>query len=383
MNALSMDELKSLVEKRSGPFVTISLPTQRAGVETRQNPIRFRKLLHSAEESLIAGGLKPVDTQLLLAPARKLLEDPLYWQHQDEGLAVYIAPGFLRHYKLPVKPDERVVVADRFHIKPILNMLSGERRFHILAISQNRVRLLKAHPGGAREVEFKGVPASLDEAMKYDLTEKQLQFRTLTNTRPGKGDAVFYGLGAPSDLTKERILQYFHQIDNGLCRLLRDQRTPLVFAGVDYLFPMYREVNTYDGLMDRAISGNPDGMGPDELHKRAWAIVQPHFEKTRLEAADNYHKLAGTPRVSNKISQVAPAAHQGRVEVLFVQTGALAWGSYAPEVGAMHEYETHQPGSEDMLDFAAVHTLLNGGTVYALDGPQMPNGSSVAAVFRY
>ncbi|MCL4506882.1 MAG: hypothetical protein M1434_11775 [Chloroflexi bacterium] len=383
MNTLSTDELKSLVEKRSGPFVSISLPTLHAGVETRQNPIRFRKLLRNAEEQLIAAGSRPVDTQLLLSPARKLLEDPLFWQHQDEGLAVFIAPGFFRHYEMPAKPEELVVVGDRFHIKPVLHMLSGERRFHILAISQNRVRLLDAQPGGAREVELKGVPGSLDEAMKYDLSEKQLQFRTVTNTRPGKGDAVFYGLGAPSDLTKERILRYLHQIDDGLCKQIKDQRAPLVFAGVEYLFPMYKEVNTYARLMEQAISGNPDDMGAVEFHKRAWTIVQPFFEKAKLEAADFYRQLAGTPRASNQISRVAPAAHQGRVEVLFVQTGAMAWGSYAPEIGAMHEYETPQPGSEDMLDFAAVHTLLNGGTVYAVDSQHMPNGSSVAAIFRY
>ena len=383
MNTLSTDELKSLVEERTGPLVSISMPTEHAGVETRQNPIRFKKLLRDAEERLIAYGLRASEALRLVEPARKMLEDPLFWQHQADGLAVFISPKLFRHYQLPAKPEELVVVGERFHVKPILHMLTANRRFYILAISQNKVRLLSATQHGAQEVELKGAPESLADALKYDQTEKQVQFRTLTNTRPGKGDAVFYGLGGATDLTKEHILRYFHGVDGSLRKQLKDTRAPLVFAGVDFLFPMYKEVNTYPQLMADAITGNPDELGPDELHRRAWAIVQPVFDKDLVEAANYYRQLANTPRASHRISQVAPAAYQGRVDTLFVQMGVQAWGTYAPEVGAVHEYDEPQPGSEDMLDFAAVHTLLHGGAVYAVERERMPNGSSIAAVFRF
>ena len=131
---------------------------------------------------------------------------------------------------------------------------------------------------------------------------------------------------------------------------LKDQRAPLLFAGVDYLFPIYKEVNTYPQLMDEQIAGNPEELGPDVLHKRAWTIVQPFFDKEQHTAADYYRQMASTPRASHKINQVVPAAYHGRVDVLFVQMGVQHWGTFAPEVGAMHEYEEAQPGSEDMLD---------------------------------
>lgn len=38
---------------------------------------------------------------------------------------------------------------------------------------------------------------------------------------------------------------------------------------------------------------------------------------------------------------------------------------------------------EDMLDFAAIHTLLNGGTVYAVEPDQMPDKVQAAAIFRF
>jgi len=35
------------------------------------------------------------------------------------------------------------------------------------------------------------------------------------------------------------------------------------------------------------------------------------------------------------------------------------------------------------MDFAAIHTLLNGGTVYAVEPKAVPGDAPLAAVFRY
>jgi hypothetical protein len=42
-----------------------------------------------------------------------------------------------------------------------------------------------------------------------------------------------------------------------------------------------------------------------------------------------------------------------------------------------------EPGDEDLLDLAAVHTFLNGGMVYAVEPEQMPSYATLAALFRY
>jgi hypothetical protein len=38
---------------------------------------------------------------------------------------------------------------------------------------------------------------------------------------------------------------------------------------------------------------------------------------------------------------------------------------------------------EDLLDFAAVHTFINGGMVYVVAPDSVPGGQHAAAVFRY
>ncbi len=378
MDTLTTDELKSLVEARTGPFVSISLPIERVGPETRQNPIRLKRLLRNAEDRLIAGGLRTAEAQQLTEPARKLLDDALFWQRQSESLVVYVSPLLFRYFRLPCKLNEMVFVGERLYIKPVVRALTRQHKFFILALSQNKVRLVGATQFTAQEVQLKGTPANMADTLKYEQPEKQLQYRTV----PG-GNAIFHGQGAQTDITKDHVLRYCHQVDDGLRKTLANEHAPLVFAGVESLFSVYREVNRYPYLVGEPLTGNPDLLGLDELRKRAWEVIRESFDQEQHSAAERYRQLAKTARASHQITQVAPAAYQGRVEVLFVQTDAQHWGAFAPEISAIHEFDQPQLGSEDMLDFAAVHTLLHGGTVYSVEQAQMPNGSIVAALFRY
>lgn len=194
---------------------------------------------------------------------------------------------------------------------------------------------------------------------------------------------MFHGHGVGIDDTKGNILRYFNQIDHGLHELLRGERPPIVLAGVEYLFPIYREANTFLHLMDDGIVGNPEGVKAEELHKKAWNIVEPYFLKAQQDAAIQYKQFAGSERTSNDVKEIVPAAHNGRVDLLFVAVGIQQWGTFDSDTLAVHLHSDPEPGDEDLLDFSAIQTLLNGGTVYTVAPQKVPCDAPLAAVFRY
>lgn len=384
MIALSRDELKALSVKRSGACVSIFMPAHPSGAEARQDPIRFRNLLRDAEHRLLADGMRLPAAKQLLAPAVSLMEDTYFWQRPGDGLALFVAPDALLNYRLPLAFEELVVIGHRFHIKPLVPLLIGDERFYVLALSLNGVKLFQATRYSISEVEVSNMPAGMAEALKYDEPEKQIRFRAAAPVGAGRMAAMFYSSGDGVDDAKQRIVQYFHQVDDSLRPMLGDERAPLVLAGVDYLLPIYREANKYSHLMSEGITGNPDDLGNNELHRRAWAILQPHFQKRQVEADMQYRQLAGGRRASKQLRAVVHAAYHGRVSVLFVAARAQQWGTFDPETDAVHvRLDEMKPGDEDLLDFAAIHTLLNGGTVYAVEPEQMPDDTPLAAVFRY
>ncbi len=389
MTVLTRDDLRTLSRKHNGLCVSIYMPTHRAGREVQQDPIRLKNLLGNALDRMVTGGVRAPEARELLKPAEMLLHNGLFWQHQSDGLALFVSPEMFHHYRLPFDFEELVIVTDRFHIKPLLPLLSGDGRFYVLALSQNEVRLLQGTRYSVSEVDLEDVPESLAEALRYNDPEKRLQFHTGTRTPGSKGErpAIFHGQGvASADDPKDYILRYFHQVDEGLHGLLlRGEEVPLVLAGVDYLLPLYKEANSYPHLVDEGIEGNPEAMSAEELHEHAWAIVHPLFLSARKEAAALYRQLAGagSEQASSDRKEIIPAAYHGRVDTLFVAVGLQQWGAFDPETNAVHLHERAEPGDEDLLDFAAIHTLSNGGSVHAVEPEKVPDDAPLAAVFRY
>jgi hypothetical protein len=385
MDVLSKAALKALSEKHIGPHVSLYAPTHRAGPETQQDPIRLKNLVKEAGERLVAGGLRAPDAKELLRPAEQLVQDGLFWRHQSDGLAIFLSSDFNRYYRLPLEFEELVVVAERFHVKPLLPLLSGDGRFYILALSQDKVRLLRGSRDRVSDVELEGVPSSLAEALRLNDPERQLQFHTATGPSGGKGSraAAFHGHGGVVQDDKVDILRYFHKVDDGLRKLLAGEQAPLMLAGVDYLLPLYREANTYPHLIEAGIEGNPDNLSAEELHQQAWAIVQPRFLEERIEAAKRFRQFADTDQASDDLAEVVPAAYHGRVETLFVALDLQQWGTFDPATNEVQLHQDTKPGDQDLLDSAAVQTLLNGGSVYAVEPEQMPVEAPLAALLRY
>jgi hypothetical protein len=135
--------------------------------------------------------------------------------------------------------------------------------------------------------------------------------------------------------------------------------------------------------MDQSVTGNPEALGPEELREKAWAIVEPRFQQSRRDAVDEYRQLTASGQASRDLGIVAQAAHQGRVETLFVRSGVQKWGKFDSAAQEVKTHEKAEPGDEDLYDFAAVQTLSQGGRVFVMDSEEMPDDAAIAAVFRF
>ena len=380
MNVLTRNNLKLLMETHRGLCVSIFMPMHRSGAETQQDPIRFKNLLREAEERLIARGLPAPQAKELLESAQKLLQGDLFRHHQSDGLAMFLSPGVFRTYLLPFVFKELVIVTDRFHIRPLLPLLSGDGRYYILALSQNKVRLLQGTHYSVNEVSLADVPKNLAETLRDDDSWKDLRMHSAISGGQGTFSSVTHGSEVDS---RENIKRYFRRIDKGLHELVRDERVPLVLAGVDYLHPIYKEVNTYPHLMEAGVGGNPERLSAKELHSQAWTVVRPYFQKAQQEAVDRYKEFAGSERASNRVRKIILAASHGQIELLFVVPDFQQWGTFDPSTDEIHLHKKEKTGDQDLLEFTAIQTLLNGGTVYAVETEKMPDTGSLAAVFRY
>jgi hypothetical protein len=220
------------------------------------------------------------------------------------------------------------------------------------------------------------------EALGYD-EEPSLLFRSVPQVSSPRGGTMFHGRSGGVESEKEHIWHYFQILKDSLHPYLGNENIPLVFAGVDYLFPMFRLVDVYRNTLSETIEGNPDTLDSQELLKRARQIVSPYFQKEQRKAIDRYRDLLKGQLTSDRLEKVVPGAIAGKVDTLFVDTERRKWGKYDGGSGLVDVHSEQQNEDEDLLDLAFVQTYLNGGNVYALDSEKMPGTSGAAAIFRY
>lgn len=378
VDALTLDEALALAHARGGHRISLAMPTRHFGPGSQEeDTTRLRNMLRRASELLAERGLRSAEITTLLAPAHALVEDRPFWLRATSGLVLLIGPEGLRAFRLDHTPRESLVADDRYHLRPLLDLIGGPRTFWLLAISQKHVRLYEGSSAALVEVPAEGVPGSLADAMQWDDFEKaSLQFHSGSG---GRGPAIFHGTGETS--VKDELVRFFRAIDAGLRDHLRDSDAPLVLAGVDYLLPLYRDVSTYPHLAAEAVTGNPDSLTGPVLHARALEVAERIIAREREALAMQIEEWWGSSRTTPDPETIVPAAHHGRVETLLLSEEAERLGSY--DTGSGRVNLRPSADAEDLLDLAAVYTLENGGTVIGLPAELMPRGSDAVAVLRY
>lgn len=381
MDALSLDTLRELASSHGGTHVSIYLPTKRFGPDAvTENATRLKNLLKAAREQLVALGTRPAEADAFLQRAAALVDDRPFWLEARDGLALFVDGG-TRAFRLPVRFEESVSVADRFRIRPLLAAPRADERFYVLSLSLKRPRVLLGSPAGLRELAVEEMPAGLADALRWDDFEKRsLQFHTRTaQTAGGRRPAVFHGSGEPDP--KEEISRYFRGIDRALGEHL-DPGTPVVLAAVDYLVPLYRSVSSLSSLAPEAIMGSPDSLSDEELHARALAIARASLEREKRAALERAVEQWASPRVVTEPASVLSAAAERRVETLFLAADGELWGTWRNGDGAEIHAARH-PEDEDLLDLAAAFTLRAGGAVHTVETALMPQREVAFAILRY
>jgi hypothetical protein len=386
MKHIVREELRTLANSRGYPCVSIYLPTHRTGQENQQDPIRFKNLCRQAKDKLLASGMRGVDARKFLQPLMDMLENPDVWRNPGDGLAVFRSEEVMQTYRLPMAISQTVAVADHFHLGPLLPLFGDIGVFNILALDLNRTILYQCTRDNIVPVDLTGCPTSLRESMKYDVLDDSQRFHTVASTS-GKLMGIASGQGtSATDETvhKKTIVQFFLPLDRVVNRLLvhGGQNSPLLLAGVRYLCAMYREVNSYSHLLDLEIPGSTVIVSPKQLHLQAMDVFKSYRQQAVDLALSRYNRMAGSPLVSSDLRQIVMAACDGQVQTLLVPSGARIWGAYDPVTHTVTIHDKPENGEEDLLDLAALHTLMHGGETYVVPPNVRMVGHRATAILR-
>lgn len=387
MHLFNRDNLRALMEMRGEPSVSLYLPVQREGSDTRQGPVKLKAQVKIVEEKLKSRGWRLPLIEQILKPVTELYDNALFWEYQQTGLALFANENTFMTYQLPIDVPEFHIIADRFYTRPLIPLLTHDGPYILLAINLGEVKVFQGSRYQLKPLHLENMPESLQAIYQTYSTEKQLQHHAGSSGNGSNSGTVFHGYDNMKDIEKIRIEEYCRQIDNSLRQSLGGETLPLVVACVDYLFPIYRQVSKYKQLMSPNISGSPDTLTMEAIRTAAWDIVQPLYAGSQDKAWQDSQNLLGSDRIRGNIRQIIAAAEHGRIESLFLPKGRILPGIYDPDIEKINRLVDPTPeeaaDADDLLDIAAVSVFLKGGNVYVVPASQLPAENDALAVLRY
>ncbi len=379
---------RALIEELSafaGEFcISIYLPTHRYGeaVKKGKDTIVLKNAINEIRDQLTETGMGPRKVESLTAPIRKLLEEPIFWNNQKDGLAVFAGENYFETVQLNTTMPKIQWVADHFYLTPLITHLEPKWEFFVLALDMKNVALYQANNTEIENItsQHPNLPIQMTDVVSEDNRSTGLQFRSQADTH---GEATYHGHGGGKEVKKKEILQFFRGVNESLIQFLREQNKPLIILSQEYLFPVYKEANEYKNLLDEYIPRHPAEAKPGEIHDKAWALMQPRFMAERALEIKEFNQFHGTGNTSTDIQAIVRAARQGRVHTLFLAEGKDILGYYDKANDEVIIKEMPWTRKNSLFNDIAVHTFLAGGNVYELKQHEMPdNKLPVNAIIR-
>lgn len=271
-NPQELNELKTFSE----PFcLTVYAPIIDPSAATNPNRIEVKNMLREAETALLSAGVKPRQVKKTLRPARLLLEDHEFWSIHHESLVLFMHPQLFRFYHIPDHTTPYMLTVETgFNLEPLLQAMQNNQQYYILALGHKNVRLYEGDHYSIKPVQLKNFPSDMKGTLGIDEYPKFRETHTIGPASKGKGSEAYHKQYNVSQTDKAMLLEFFRRIDQRLHNFLTYRKKPLVLAGVNYLLPIYRKVNTYPDLVSGAITGNQDYPNLQSLKDKAWQMVE-------------------------------------------------------------------------------------------------------------
>ncbi|MCC5975526.1 MAG: hypothetical protein JJT81_15955 [Rubellimicrobium sp.] len=361
-------EIRRLVAERHEASVSLYVATTPETQNIGAARTRLGQLLKEAEGQLEAAGTAKRTIWPVSEQVNDLIDDDEFWRLQANGLAVLVTPEGLRSYRLPTHLTDMVQVSDRFHLKPLLRAVSVPQHAFVLALEENRVRLVEVT--GDLPPQLVRVPDMPKDAASAVGTS------TVNSRNPS-------GRIQGSEGQNLRLRQFARKVDAALRPVLAGREEPLILAATDPLWSIFRSVNSYSHLADEGIRTSPATTSEHEIASAARPVLDALHAARLAEVTDLFMARRKEGRATSDMSDAARAATMGAVDTLLVDIDTVVPGTVDDTTGAITLATEESSTTYGVIDEIAGRTILAGGRVLGVRADEIPEGGKLAAILRY
>ena len=369
--------------ERDAPLVSMYLTTQQGWPEAQQNRIRFKNLRADVEKAIERCYDKREFRGMLDALA--IIEEQF---EQDDagmlgplrqGLAVLANKGAVSVYRLDYPVETFALVADSYHIKPLVKNFQYGSHYYVMALSYDGFDVYRGDFSTLEELDHPdGIVTRFAELFDdYDVSLSEI------GNRYKGGSRSYFGYDEKSQVIEKETVEHFRYAAEVMKDFMAGRRCPLVLAGLPRHQEVFRSLAHIPCLLERGIEKTFGSMDKKEQLAAVGAIID-ELQREQIERlVARFCDAQAAGKASSDVNDITLALVERKVETLLVQKDGVIDGDVDVESGFLRRHGEACVRSDDLTDDFAQATYLQGGDVYVLEKDQMPGDTGVAALYRY
>jgi hypothetical protein len=365
----TLEDLRQLLEHASLYAVSIHIPTDEVGLEPTKRKAQLQNAEREIVEQLEALHAPAFTQQQIQRNLYKLYEQDELWEVEQKGLVLFVSSTFARLFQLPIEVKYLAQVSSRFHIKPIIRLVTEPLHFYLLSLSMDSAVMYEGDRYELKKVTIPNMP---------DRVEAVVGTETDRTPHP----AAQHGHPPQGVEDKHRYTKRFLQaVDKAVSDYLEHRKTPLLLTGTERVITLYMEVTHYPHVLQQTLRDNDKSMSLPKVHKEVVELMEQHSHTRKKAELSALMDKGDNAMFSDQVDEILREAELGRVDTVVVAQGEREWGKFDQSTLSVSHGE--KPAARDLLDTVCAVTLLRGGKAYVLPLDQMPEHKTAIAVFRY
>lgn len=369
---MTPDDLLRLTSIQDGPCISIYIPA----MPSKTLQVEYEALVRRAAYLLSFEPKNDLRESLLknlyaFNPAEHLAS-------REQGIAIFVNKHQAGYYLATHELPSKAVVAETFHLKPLLDDLQQNRTYNILVISADEAVLLNCTGGRGTETHtflfHQGQHSNSIHWKHQDETETS-QIPHLKSHLRGRG------LQDNQFKKKSGVKLFLRWIEAKISKENGYKTFPLLVFTNEALFHAYKEISTHPHLTHIRIDSTKGVPRMEALIHQANLQIQKDVSQHKSLSAAEVESLARKKMVIDDLVKISRAALNGKVKTLFLRDNIEIWGQLHRKSAQITFHEKQLTSKDDdILDDIACEVIRHGGEVIVLTSKDMPSPSPAAAI---
>jgi len=368
------DVLSALDREKGQICVSIIVPVHRLSPARRGDERVLKNTMDKAGQ--LIRDKYGEEMQATLVAGMEELYGNIDFNHNQDGIGLYLSPRIKRVVHFPFAVKEKVVVGERFETRDLLYWLNFAVPYYVLALSEKMLRLYEGRWNDLSEVKDEFFPIKHEEAFEYAKPVRSSSFA-------GHSHVKMYEKDKP-ELEKIRLSGFFRDADKKLAPYLEQDR-PLVLAGADRDLSLFSGLTSHEKNLAGKIRGNVSHTGEKELAGQAWPLVFTQLRNNHRMLIKDFEEKIGENRGISGIGEIWKAAVEGRAFKLLVEKDYSCPGFIAGDDKRLYRRPPKKPHTilPDAVDTLIGMVLEKNGQVFFTDNDLLKDYGKTALITRY